>query len=120
VALVNILVNGRGYPVVCGDGEEAHIRELGQFIDKRVRELAGSVGQAGDAHLLLMAGLVITDELSDSLAKLEERDSEIAQLKSALAEAAAENRQKSEDIAADALMGAASRLEAIAARLAHA
>jgi len=114
--LVNVLVNGRAYTVACDDGEEDHVRELGQYLDKRVRELSGSVGQVGDARLLLMAGLVIADEVSEALAKLEERDKEISALKSARAEAS-ETQQEYEERAADALEGAAARIEAIAVRL---
>jgi hypothetical protein len=66
-----------------------------------------------------MAGLAVADELADAHAKLRERESELTALKVELT-GSAESRQKSEDIAATALSGAASRLEAIAARLAHA
>ncbi|HXJ00589.1 MAG TPA: cell division protein ZapA [Micropepsaceae bacterium] len=118
--LVNVLVNGRAYTVACDEGEEDHVRELGQFVDKRVRELGGSVGQVGDARLLLMTSLVVADELSEALAKLQERENELAALKSSAAVIAAESRKKTEEIAAGALEGAAVRLEAIAARLAHA
>jgi cell division protein ZapA len=117
--LVNVLVNGRAYTVACDEGEEEHVRELGQFVDKRVRELAGSVGQVGDARLLLMASLVVADDLADALAKLHETENELAALKSAN-ESAGENQQKAEEIAAKTLEVAASQLEAIAGRLAHA
>jgi cell division protein ZapA len=50
--LVNVLIKGRAYTVACDEGEEDHVRELGEFLDKRVRELSGSVGQVGDARLL--------------------------------------------------------------------
>jgi cell division protein ZapA len=119
MAAVNVMINGQAYPVGCAEGEEAHVRELGQFIDKRVRGIAAAVGQVGDARLILMASLAVADELADALGKLRERDTELAAVKSTLA-AAAETQQNSEDIAAAALDGAASRLEAIAARLAHA
>jgi cell division protein ZapA len=115
--LVNVLVNGRAYTVACDQGEEDHVRELGQFVDKRVRELSGSVGQVGDARLLLMTSLVVADELSEALAKLHERENELAILKAANTK---ESRQSREEIAAGALEGAAAKLEAIAARLAHA
>ena len=117
--LVNVLINGRAYTVACDEGEENHVRELGEFLDKRVRELSGSVGQVGDARLLLMAGLVIADELSDALAKLHERENELASLKSQGA-LGAEQLQNGEERAARAIEDAASRLEAIAARLEHA
>lgn len=117
--LVNVLVNGRAYTVACDEGEEDHVRELGQFLDKRVRELSGSVGQVGDSRLLLMAGLVVADELAEALTKLEERDKELAALKAARKQAA-NAQQESEERAAIVLEGAVSRIEAIAARLAHA
>src|SRR6185312_7462718 len=81
--LVNVLVNGRAYTVACDKGEEDHVRDLGQFLGGRVRQLSESVGQVGDARLLLMAGLVVCDELTEALAKLEEREQEIAALKAA-------------------------------------
>ena len=117
--LVNVLINGRAYTVACDEGEENHVRELGEFLDKRVRELSGSVGQVGDARLLLMAGLVIADELSDALAKLHERENELASLKSERVQTE-EQQQNGEERAARAIEDAASRLEAIAARLEHA
>jgi len=115
--LVNVLLNGRAYTVVCDNGEEAHVRELGQFLDKRVRELSTSVGQVGDARLLLMAGLTIADELVESLTGIEERDKEIAALKAAALPA---DIQEREDRIAEALESAASRIEAIAGRVARA
>ncbi len=117
--LVNVLVNGRANTVACDDGEEEHLRELGQYLDKRVRELSATVGQVADSRLLLMAGLVIADELSDAMAKLEERNKELTAIKSAHA-LAAENLANEDERAASALEFAASRLEAIAARLAAA
>src|SRR6266550_3820213 len=114
--LVNVLVNGRAYTVACDEGEEDHLRELGQYLDKRVRELSASVGQVADSRLLLMAGLVIADELSDALAKVEERDKELTALKSSQA-LATETLANDDERAAMALEFAASRLEAIAARL---
>ena len=116
--LVNVLVNGRAYTVACDEGEEDHLRELGQYLDKRVRELSATVGQVADSRLMLMAGLVIADELSDALVKLDERDKELTALKSA--RTAAEMLENADERAADALEGAASRLEAIAAHLARA
>src|SRR5712671_4354876 len=114
--LVNVLVNGRAYTVACDEGEEEHLRELGQYLDKRVRELSATVGQVADSRLLLMAGLVIADELSDALAKLDERNKELTAIKSARA-LTAESEANDDDRAADVLEFAASRLEAIAARL---
>jgi cell division protein ZapA len=114
---VNVLMNGRTYTVACDDGEEDHVKELGQFLDKRVSELSSSVGQVGDARLLLMAGLTIADELSESLARIQDRDKQIAALKSGMP--LLEIREAEQRVA-EALESAASRIESVAAKVARA
>jgi cell division protein ZapA len=116
--LVNVLINNHAYTVACDDGEEEHLRDLARFLDGRVRQLVESVGQAGDARLLLMAGLVVADELSEIMDKLEERDKEIAALKDA--KGTGEPQQRTEDELADALEKATRQIEDIAQRLARA
>jgi cell division protein ZapA len=71
MAQVNISINGRAYEIACGDGEEAHVIKLGKYIDDKISELVAQMGQVGDARLLVMTALLITDELSDAYAKLE-------------------------------------------------
>ena len=115
--LVNVLVNGRAYTVACDEGEEPHLRELGQFLDKRVRELTGSVGQVGDTRLLVMAGLLIADELVEALARVEEREKEIAALR-AVTPITTGQLQEREDRMAEVLDTATTKIEAIAARFA--
>jgi cell division protein ZapA len=116
--LVNVLLNGRAYTVACDEGEEDHVRALGEFLDKRVRELSGSVGQVGDARLLLMAGLVVADELNEALADLDERDRKIVALKEQLG--ATQPGAETQNEIADVLDSASARIEAIAAKLAAA
>jgi cell division protein ZapA len=60
--LVNIMVNGRAYTIACDEGEEDHLRELATIVDAKAQEVAKSVGQVGDARLLLMAALLMADE----------------------------------------------------------
>jgi cell division protein ZapA len=116
---VNVLVNGRPYTVACAEGEERHVQALANAFDRRVQALSASVGQVGEPRLLLMAGLVVADELHEMALKLERCAKELADLKAAQAQAA-EIQQIRENSAADALEGAALRVEAIAARLSHA
>jgi len=67
---VALTINGRSYQVACDAGQEDRIRQLGQYIDAKVAEFAKSSGQIGDARLILMAGLVITDELAEATESL--------------------------------------------------
>jgi cell division protein ZapA len=60
--LVNVMVNGRAYTIACDEGEEEHLRQLADVVDAKAREVLSSVGQVGDARLLLMAALLIADE----------------------------------------------------------
>ncbi|MDP6175030.1 MAG: cell division protein ZapA [Rhodospirillales bacterium] len=72
MAQVTITINERKYDVACDDGQEAHVTRLARYIDKRVEELVVSVGQVGDARLMVMASLLIADELSEVYTELEE------------------------------------------------
>jgi cell division protein ZapA len=71
---VSVPVNGRSYAITCDDGQEARIRRLAQYVDAKVGEFVASVGQVGEARLLLLAALVIADELSDANDTLERED----------------------------------------------
>jgi len=72
MAQVEVTVNGRNYRIACDDGQEDHLIELAGFIDRKVAELVSAVGQVGDARLLVMASLLIADELSETYAALKE------------------------------------------------
>lgn len=67
---VSLKINGRSYEITCDDGQEEHLREVGAYFDSRVRELAGAVGQVGEGRLLVIAGLLVADELFDAKEKL--------------------------------------------------
>src|SRR5260221_357491 len=66
MAQVILTINGRDYPIACDDGQEERIRQLGQYVDGKVAEFAKKWGKVGDARLILMASLVITDELAEA------------------------------------------------------
>jgi cell division protein ZapA len=68
---VSVPVNGRSYAITCDDGQETRIRRLAQYVDAKVAGFVGSVGQVGEARLLLLAALAIADELSDANDALE-------------------------------------------------
>jgi len=70
MAQVEVTVNGRSYRIACDDGQEDHLTELATFVDGKVAELVAAVGQVGDARLLVMASLLIADELSETYGAL--------------------------------------------------
>jgi cell division protein ZapA len=103
---VSLTINGRPFAVTCDDGQEGRIRRLGQYVDAKVAEFVGNIGQVGEARLLLLAALVIADELADA--------NEALQLHRSGARAA---EAADADAAASGINGIAQRVEAIAARL---
>lgn len=72
MAQVKVKINGRAYEIACDDGQEDHVTQLGRYVDKKVAELGSQIGQVGDARLLVMAALMITDELSEAYGELED------------------------------------------------
>jgi len=106
---VSVSVNGRSYNISCDDGQEPRIRRLAHYVDARVGEFVKTLGQVGEARLLLLAALVTADELSDAN---EARAQETSRARAAASEAEGET-----EAAADAIHGLAQRIEAIAARL---
>lgn len=63
MAQITITVGGREYAVNCRDGEEAHLRKLGGLLDARAEEAKAAVGGVNEARQLLLAGLLMADEL---------------------------------------------------------
>lgn len=108
MAEISVTVNGRAFALSCEDGQETRTRRLAQYIDGRVREFVKNLGQVGEMRLLLMATLVITDELAEAnQALIEERRQMRAEAEAAAATAAARIDTLSARIAA-----LAARLEA--------
>ena len=101
---VTVSINDRRYEIACDDGQEAHLTRLSRYIDKRVAELVASVGQIGDARLLVMASLLIADELSEVYTELEDERSD-------------KDTAPAPVSAAPAIESLAGRLEKIAERL---
>jgi cell division protein ZapA len=65
-----ITINGRTYRLKCADGEEARLLALSDIVRQRVDNLAGEFSAAGDDRLLLMAALMLADELLDAQTRL--------------------------------------------------
>jgi cell division protein ZapA len=66
MAEVVVTINGRAFPLTVADGEEPRIRRLASYVDGKVGEFVKVHGQIGEARLVLLAALVIADELSDT------------------------------------------------------
>ena len=69
---VDVSINGRSYAVACDDGQQDRVRELAGMVDSRVKQLVGPgpVGGIGETQILVLAGLMLADELSETKAAL--------------------------------------------------
>lgn len=110
MAETTVTINGREYQVACDDGQEAHLAKLARYVDKKVADLTASVGQIGDTRLLVMASLLIADELSDAYKQLEAFGAGREQ----------GGHQADPEAMASALEACVKRIDDIAARLEHA
>ena len=66
-SVVEITVNNQIYKISCEEGQEEHIQNLSKFINNELEKLVSSVGQIGEARLLLMTCLIIADKLKDEI-----------------------------------------------------
>ncbi|HYD97792.1 MAG TPA: cell division protein ZapA [Alphaproteobacteria bacterium] len=102
MAVVEVNINGRYYPVVCADGQQDRVREMARHVDDTLRSIAGGMGSTvNDTHLLVLTSLLMADTITDLRA-----------------EAAAQAAAPAEDPALAAAVDALSqRVEDLAARL---
>jgi cell division protein ZapA len=63
---VAVTINGRIHRFACGDGQEARVSELSAYIQGKLNVLGHELGRIGDERLLLMATLLIADELFEA------------------------------------------------------
>ncbi|WP_347303851.1 cell division protein ZapA [Croceibacterium sp. TMG7-5b_MA50] len=87
---VDVTIGGRAYTLACAPGEEAHLQDLGRFIDERLQGVPGVSGQS-EVRRLLYAALLLADELHEAREQLatargDDGDSDIAEALEALAD----------------------------------
>jgi cell division protein ZapA len=105
---VTVKVNNRDYVVGCDDGEEAKIAGLSGLVDAKVKDLVGKLGQVGEARLLLMASLLVADDLALAFEQIDGLRAELSRAREQIAQVEAD---------ALALEALNERLESVAAAL---
>ena len=103
-----VRVNQRPYKIACADGQEERLAKLATYLDQKVSELAAKAAPGAapsEAQLLVIASLMIADELGEAYDELQSARE---------APAAAE---ESESRAAGEIDALARRVDAMAARL---
>lgn len=109
---VTISLNGRAFTIGCEEGQQAYLRDLAGHLDGHVRDLADKVGQIGDVRLLLMASLIVADEMREAQGRAEALKEDLLDLKGKVSQVEA-RRRADRAKAAEAIAAAAARLEAL-------
>jgi cell division protein ZapA len=63
---ITLTINNTPYQFACQEGEQDRLMELARTIDARVAQLASALGQVGEAKLILMASIILLDEINES------------------------------------------------------
>jgi len=114
---VSVTLNGRTYKLECGPGEEAHLIALAEYLGSHVDTMKIKFGQVGDDRLILMASLMVTDELWEARRQLQELKGAMAELRRDRSVADETTNSMRVDLA-ETIGAAADRLEMLHQRIA--
>ena len=70
MAQVTLRINGYAYTLGCQDGEEAHLQSMAAEVDRRIEGVKASAGPSGEARMLVIAALLMADDLYELRQKL--------------------------------------------------
>ena len=113
---VIVTINSRQFRMACEDGQEDHLQQLAKHVDDRITALRGQFGEIGDARLTVMAALMVADELSETVNKVQRLDEELTALQNARA-TFADRAQATQAALVAAFTSAAERIESVAKKL---
>ena len=71
MAQVTLRINGYAYTLGCQDGEETHLEAMGAEVSNRIDGVRVAAGPSGEARMLVMAALMMADEIFELRTKVE-------------------------------------------------
>jgi cell division protein ZapA len=86
MAQLTIKINGYAYVVGCDDGQEQHLLRMAAEVESRVDSIKSLGSQSGESRLLVLAALLMADELHDTRIMLDNMKAELSKLPHAEAE----------------------------------
>lgn len=116
MAQVTVMIDGKAYRMACEAGQEAHLTDLAGRFDQYVGHLKSQFGEIGDLRLTVMAGIMITDEMSELHRKIEKLEEQLAELKQNR-DGMAQSKAKTEELLVDAITDLSTRLNGITEKL---
>ena len=82
MANVSIKFNGKEFLLSCDDGQEEHLQELAEHLNKKFVGLKTELGNIGENKLLLITSIKVMDEYFETKKKIEEKKKEFQDLSS--------------------------------------
>ena len=116
MAAVAVTIAGRSYRMSCGEGEEAHLQELGRHVDATLAGLRKGFGEVGDTRLVIMTAITVADELFETRRRLAEAEEKLAGFAATRSEGEAMRDALAVEVAGS-LEAASARLERLAQTL---
>lgn len=111
---VTVEVGGRAYRLSCGEGEQEHVISLSRRIDRHSQTMETNRSPANEGRNILMAALMVADELHEREERLTALEQEVAALKESGATGAPDERIAEMEIAvAEMLDRAAAQIEVV-------
>lgn len=71
MAQVTLRINGYNYTLGCKDGEEKHLESMAAEVNSRIDKVRNMAGPSGEARMLLMAALLMADEMYELKSRTE-------------------------------------------------
>jgi cell division protein ZapA len=71
MAQVTLRINGYAYTLGCKDGEEKHLEAMGAELNRRIDGVRAAAGPSGEARMLVMAALMMADDIFELRRQLE-------------------------------------------------
>ncbi len=111
---VTVEVNGRAYRLSCGEGEQEHVMALSRKIDRHSNSIDLNKSPANEGRNMLLAALMVADELHENEQRVTALEQEVAALKASGAGGAPDERIAEMELAvAEMLDRAAAQIEVV-------
>jgi cell division protein ZapA len=78
MAQVTLRINGYAYTIGCRDGEEQHLQAMAAQVERRIDRIKATAGQSGESRMLVMAALLMADDLFEMEQRVQAAESRVA------------------------------------------
>ena len=80
MANISVKFNGKEFLLSCDDGQEEHLEELSEHLNKKFASLKSELGNIGENKLLLITSIKIMDEYFETKKNIENKKKELNDL----------------------------------------